>query len=278
MPKTPAVELRSTLLLLGMLAGVASMGLGLARQQQPLPRGIAAQVGEREISETEVQSTLASLKRAGFAEVSRRTVLDRMVDEELLLQEALRLDLHHKDRRLRAGLVRDVIDASNAALSDKPPSDAALRQHYQKNPDRFASAAKLELELAWFRGPGAEADATLAHQLWQSGQYPQGNAEVALPLPDGLVPVTKWREYLGAAITDGLATLPEGSVSEAFRWDEAWGVAKIRRRQSAAPPPFESVKAQVLADYHRRQSEARLRDLLSTLRKTNPVRVREESR
>ncbi len=276
--RVPALELRSTLLLLGMLVGVASMSWGLDRRSEALPPGIAAQVGDRGIPESEVEATLASLRGAGFSQISRDTVLDRLIDEELLLQQALRLDLPHKDRRLRAGLVRDVIDANNAAVSSAPPSDAELRAHFDRNPKRFASAAQLELELAWFRGPSAESEATLAHELWQTGQDPHGNAEVVLPLPSGLVPVTTWREYLGRSTADRLAELPEGAISDAFRWDDAWGVAKIKRRTSASPPAFSEVKGLVLADYRRRQAEERLRELLRSLRGAGRVRRRGGSR
>lgn len=273
MPRFPAIELRSTLLLLGMLTGVAAMGLGLERSQHPLPPGIAASVDGREISEGEVQAALSSLKQAGFAEIDRETVLARLIDEELLLQQALRLDLPHQDRRVRASLVRNVIDASNAAMPEHPPSEAELRAHYEKTPSRFAGAAKLELELAWFRGPEARADAELAHQLWQSGEHPRGKTPAPLPLPGGLVPSAKWREYFGGEVADELAKLPEGGVSEAFRWDDAWGVARVVRRQSGAAPPFADVEQQVRADFQRRQSERRLRALLRGLRKTHSVRL-----
>ncbi|MGE3671635.1 MAG: peptidylprolyl isomerase [Polyangiaceae bacterium] len=276
-PRVPALELRSTLLLIGMLAGIASMGVGLGNTERALPPGIAAQVGERQIPESEVDSTLDSLRQAGFSQIDRKTVLDRLVDEELLLQEALRLDLHHTDVRLRGALVRDLIDASNAAPK-KAPTDADLRAHYAANPGRFATAAQMELETVFFRGPSAADDAALAAPLWRSGTMPRGNAQSSLPLPGGLVPAAKWGEYLGRDVSDALGKLPEGAVSEAFRLDDAWGVARIKRRTSSAAPAFDQVVGLVRADYQRRESEARLRQLVSHLRAVRAVRVAAEPR
>ncbi|MCA9643934.1 MAG: peptidyl-prolyl cis-trans isomerase [Polyangiaceae bacterium] len=274
-PRVPALELRSTLLLVGMLAGIASMGVGLGKTQRALPPGIAAEVGERQIPESEVDATLQSLRQAGFSQIDRKTVLDRLVDEELLLQEALRLDLHHTDVRLRGALVRDLIDASNAAPV-KAPTQAELLTHYSANPARFAPAAQLELETVFFRGPSAADDAVLAVELWRGGTVPRGNAKASLPLPSGLVPVGKWRDYLGRDVSDALSELPEGGISEAFRLDDAWGVAKVKARRAERPPAFAAVEPQVRADYQRRQSEVRLRQLVSHLRAVRAVRVAPE--
>ena len=106
----------------GLLALGATVGLGLAvarllaapGSDGELPYGAVARVDGVSIrteSYVRLVAALASDRRTPLTDDDRRHVLDRLVDEELLVQYAVDLGLVKTDRRVRADLVTAVLAA-----------------------------------------------------------------------------------------------------------------------------------------------------------------------
>ncbi len=105
------------LLFAGAMLGLGLAALGLLeerRKQATLPGSYAAVVGERTIRTVDYQRVLAGVEsdlRNPIDDALRRRVLDRMIDEELLVQRALDLGLAVVDRRVRGELTSGLIDS-----------------------------------------------------------------------------------------------------------------------------------------------------------------------
>lgn len=72
---------------------------------------------------------LASGKRAELSSADRELVLERLIQEELLLQYALDADLLRNDRKLRGAVLRSVIaglDIQSRAAPSASPADGGL--------------------------------------------------------------------------------------------------------------------------------------------------------
>src|SRR5205823_1584452 len=88
-------------------------------------------------------AAVASERRAPLTDADQRHVLDRLIDEELLVQHGMALGLPEQDARLRSTLVSEVmLTASTGATA---MDEDALRRFYAANRDFFTPAARLRV-------------------------------------------------------------------------------------------------------------------------------------
>lgn len=120
--------------LVGALAGAAARvsGQDIAA---PLPADAIARVGDTTIARAEYLRALTLLqaeRRTPVGESDRRLALERLVEEELLLQAALRADRVRGDAGVTAALVdavlEPVLSAAEAAEPAEPTATLAARR------------------------------------------------------------------------------------------------------------------------------------------------------
>lgn len=241
------------LLLAGLVAGALLAALGLRAAPRPaLPPEAVARVADRLILREAWQRAVAAVaadRRAPLTPADERHILERLVDEELLVQHGVALGLVEQDARLRSTLVSEVMLAATQAARAEP-DEARLRAFYDAQPERFAPAARLRVR-AW------RADAAGARVPFEPR------------VPDALLPVAKLQAYLGPALAQRAATLSPGEPDPG-----AGGVVlEVLEAQPAAAPPFEQVRAQVRQEFLRRADERAVRELLAALRERTPVAI-----
>jgi parvulin-like peptidyl-prolyl isomerase len=229
---------------------------------------------------------LAADRRDPLDGDDRRHVLDRLIDEELLVQRALELGLARRERRLRADLTGAVIASVVAAAEDGAPEEAELRAFYDQNRGFFRRLGRVHVRQVFVRAHGADSDAALqrARELerrWKEGaEYADvaalGDAPLP-PLPDAPIPVPKLRDYLGPTAARTALELAPGEISEPIRSGDGFHVLKLLERQENATPPYDEIRAQVAAEFRRRQGETALRRYLDDLRDRSEITVAEDA-
>lgn len=275
-------RLTQLLLALGALSGVSLAAVDLWRMpaRDGLPEDAVALVDGRPIRRADYSSALAAVsadRREGAADPAlRRHVLDRLIDEELLVQAALELGLAERDRRVRA----DLGLAAIAFVTEAPlvePTETELARFYDEHRDYFAPDPRFELEQLFFRGVAARERALDARARWVSGAAPETKGDAPpLPLPNGPLSLPKLEQYLGPAAARAVATLGPGGVSDALPASDGYHLLRVVSRQGGTPPPFAEARAAVLAEWRRRESERLLRDFLDSRRKRARVVVATE--
>ncbi|HSJ97137.1 MAG TPA: SurA N-terminal domain-containing protein, partial [Myxococcota bacterium] len=136
----------------GALAGVAAAALSLlgsGAAGPALPDGAVATVNGTVLRAADYQRALAALesdRRNPVGEGERRFVLDRLVDEELLVQRALELGLATSDRMVRNQLVAAMLTAVTDDAGLVEPDEASLRAFHTEHGDRFQAPARLQVE------------------------------------------------------------------------------------------------------------------------------------
>ncbi len=281
-----------------LLAG-AAIGLGLATfgllerraEQVALPREIAAVVGDRTIRRVDYERVLAGVEgdlRSPIDDAMRRRVLDRMIDEELLVQRALDLGLAVIDRRVRGELTSGLIDSIVSEVDSQEPSDREVEQHYEENIDFFTRPGRLRARTIYFstrrgdsdpRGPAAARAAEALSRL-RAGQ-PVDEVEQALgdeqvsPVPDTLLPASKVRDYTGPSILEAIMQLEPGRFSQPIESGGGLYIASALEREPAIVPSLSEIDALVRQDLKRRRGDEALRAYLTTLRTQTPISVDE---
>lgn len=276
------------LLALGASAGLALAAahlLAAPQSDSELPAGVVARVEGvpiRSESYARLVGALAADRRTPLSDADRWHVLDRLIEEELLVQHAVALGLVESDRRVRGDLVSAVLASITAAAEGYEPDDAALEKFYADNRDYFAQPARLRVQRVFVaRGDDLEAARERARRVTErlrAGEPLErvrealGDAVLA-PVPDVPLPPAKLREYLGPSALEAALALPEAGVSDPVETPQGFHVLVLVARTDAASSPLAAVRAQVVAEMKRREGDRRLRERLDELRAEAHVAV-----
>ena len=287
------------LLVVGMMSGLVLATIGLLRSGEStslspissLPVGTIALVNGYPIA-TELYTRVlggvtAERKDQSPNLADRRHVLDRMIDEELLLQRGLELGLAHTDQIIRHQIVLALTKSLTAELADITPGESELRQFYAEHQALFTHPGRFAVTQVFFRVPTTMEDgrvhlrATEASQRLRAGESlaavaQQFGDEPVIRLPSELLPVEKIQEYLGPTVTQTVVRMEPGQVSDPVRSGVGYHVLLLSERQTDTVPPFEAVREQVLTQYRRMAGENAVATYIANLRKHANIQIRED--
>jgi parvulin-like peptidyl-prolyl isomerase len=231
-------------------------------------------------------AAFASDRRSPVDPADRRHVLDRLIDEELLVQRGLELGLAERDRRVRADIVSGMIEAITAEARTTEPTRAEVEAFYAANRAYFARAGRIRARQILVRASATRPDSEARERALEATRRLRagedfarvrgdlGDPEVA-PLPDVALPAAKLREYLGPSPAEALLRLAPGEVSGPIRSTTGYLVLESLERTDTDARPLPEVESEVRAELRRRRGDAALRAYLEELRRTGDVRVRE---
>ncbi len=272
----------------GAVAGLALAAHGLiARQGGALPERVVARVNGSEILAEDYLRLIAGLERdtrEAADERARRHVLDRMIDEEVLVQRGLELGLAESDRTIRANLSAAMIRSILVEVEDQEPTDSELRELYQESRDFFTQPGRMRVHQIFFRVPSAAEEqataerARVVRELIEPGQgladlrSEHGDPEIS-KLPDALLPATKLREYLGPTALRAAFELELGEVSQPVRSGMGYHLLELVEREPARTPELSEIEEQVRAEWLRRAGDRALREYIDGLREQAEIVV-----
>lgn len=180
--------------------------------------------------------------------------LDRLVDEELLLQRGIELGLPHNAPEVRRAIVLAMIDTIIANAGGEP-SRAQLRTLFEAEPELFAAEAALRVS-------------------WHMASSADGNRQVAPAAPpNSLLRITDLRVYLGTALTRHAQSGEVGEMVGPVELGGQFHWISIHEKQNFGTPVFEDNVERVTALWHERRQEAALEDYLTQLRDRAEIEV-----
>jgi parvulin-like peptidyl-prolyl isomerase len=207
-----------------------------------------------------------------------------MIEEELLVQRARELGFDEHDRRVRSLLVSSMIDSIVADAQPEEPTEEEAAAFFDENRGYFARTGRLHVRPLRFSAREGESEedvraraATAATRLQAGEDVDAVEVEIAdpwiVPVPRGLLPATKLREYLGPTPTRRALTLDVGDVSEPVKGGRSWYVLRMVDREAEQTPPLDEVEEEVRAEMRRRAGDRALRSYLEELREEADVRI-----
>lgn len=282
------------LLFVGAAIGIALATFGLLDTQkgpQTLASDTAAQVGERTIRRIDYERVLAGVERDlrnPLDESVRRLVLDRMIDEELLVQRALELGMAAIDRRIRGELTSGLMDSIVGEADADEASEREVARHFEENVDFFTRPGRLHAQTILFsaRSEGRPQDGSAAERAERAAERLRGGENASevesqlgdpqvSPIPNGMLPPSKVRDYVGPVVLESLEGLAVGEWSEPIESGGNFYLARVIDRESPIIPTFEEVESLVRQDLKRRRGDKALRDYLDDLRTRTFVAINE---
>lgn len=260
-----------------------------------LPDDAIASVNGTYILRADYDRALAGVKEAltkeentaEAAQSLKQRTLDRLIEEELLVQRAMELGLPEKDPQMRAQLSARVLEmVANAQEGDPLPDEKTLRAFHEKEPGRFRLSGRFRVDVIFFALPQdapAKQDAeTLqrakdVHKRLAQGERFEDLQALGSPVlvapPNSPLPVAKLQDYLGATATRAVITLEEGRVSEPIRGSDGYRILRLAERIEGEAPTFEAVRKDVETAYRKQQEDARLRKFLDARKQAAKIEM-----
>jgi hypothetical protein len=261
-------------LIAGALAGLLAAGFGILRQADSgneLPANALARVNEQIITRDNYDRALVRLGANGTSDDAGAWVLQRLVDDELLVQRGLELGMTQSDSAVRNAIIDSLIASVTAEADAASPDDAELQQYLSENTDRFSFVASVSVA-AWQTNDEAVAQ-SFVKRLRDDGSVTTSDTIGPIPdLPPGLMPVELLRDYLGPGIAAAAADMPVAS-SAIFARRGRWLVVQVLEKKSAVVTDLSTIRNRVLLDYRRSLADRTLREYLDDLRRRADVDV-----
>jgi hypothetical protein len=232
----------------------------------PIPRGVY---------DTAIAG-LAEAKRNPLTEAEKRTALERIIDEELLLRRALDLGLAQSDPPARKALVNAMLQFSIADSAKLEPTDAELRRFYGERPKLIAPQPLLTVKAVSLPGEEAARVAQLKSAL-TAGQAFEAAAAAAraepLLLPNGPATPSKIAEYAGATVRDTALAMKAGETLGPVEIARRVVFVHLVDRTDTPPPPLEAVRDVVVEEWRKRKAEEAFEAYLTSLRSRARITV-----
>ena len=228
---------------------------------------------------TEDQLTQALRKTTAFkgAEPSTdetRQVLQRLIDDELLIQRGEQLLLPETDPGLRKLMVQSLIQQIVNSGSQPVIDDNQLRTFYHSHQAIFEQPQRRKLTAITFDN---RPHAVAARRALTKGatvndvkiQYSGTSTE----LPQALLPRNTIQTYLGSPLTNVALELDEGEISPPIQRGSAFYLIQSIDIQSTYLPAFAQVRQQVAREYNQRLRNQLLSDALNNFRSRANINI-----
>lgn len=195
-------------------------------------------------------------------------VLERLIEEELLVQRGVDLGLPETDFAARRALVQSVLQLALAERSGAEPSEQQLRRFYRDNAGFFAPASRFAASVVFLRdGTSAQRIEAARASLASAANATGLGDDTAIPMPRGALTQTEWARIVGTDAAAAAAQLAPGEVTAPITASGGVFLIRVDGFAAAPAPPYEQVSEQVRAEFDRRADEAAARAYIERLKR-----------
>ena len=199
----------------------------------------------------------------------RAWVLQRLIEEELLVQRGFSLGMITSDNDVRGAIVRTLISSINTEAEAIVPEEEELINFYNNNKERFAYPATYSIE-AWVSKTMIDTQIAIK-QLNNNGSIEiNKNTKRLENIPNGLLTLKKITEYLGPSIASELQPLSEG-IAFSHYVNNRWYIIQINQKNEESFAPIENIQIQLKNEYIRDQADKRLRAYIDNLKENASI-------
>ena len=201
-------------------------------------------------------------------------VLQRLIDDELLIQRGEQLLLPETDPGLRKLMVQSLIQ--QIVNSDPQPviDDNQLRAFYHSHQAVFEQPQRLKLGVITFDNrPHAVAARRALTKGATVNDIKADYSGISTELPQVLLPRNAIQTYLGSHLTNVALGLHQGEISPPIRQGSTFYLIQSIDIQPTYVPTFAQARQQVLGEYKQRQRDQLLTDALNNFRSQADINI-----
>ena len=266
---------QNILLLSGLIIGAVLAANSIVRESNLIEKDWVASVGDVYISKEKYYSQLEGLardKRNSITIKDKYYVLERMIEEELLIIRAKELGLLENNQIVRGSIIQQMIKLIISENYLESIEEEKLKKFYQDNIGFFSSASRLRLQQIYFSdsiGNSKQRSEEAYKKLKKGSTFQEISLAAdnsALTIPNSMMNLSKVREYIGPTLMNIANRLESGEFSTPMKVAVGYKIIFLFDKEFSKPEEFESIKLKVLKEYQRRQDDESLREYLDDLK------------
>lgn len=217
---------------------------------------------------------LSKDKRSPLTQKDKEYVLERMIEEELLIKRAIDLGMLNDNPMARGTIVQQMIKAIIAENARYEISDSELESFFQENSGFFTKSSRLRIQQIYFSNEQLKDDSLIvakkAYDLLKRGDDFESVSKLgspsALKIPNSLMTLSKVREYIGPSLMNLARELEINSFTSPIEVSGGYKIIYLIDKEMASPPKFNDIKASVSSEFLKRKDDQSLRSYLENLK------------
>ena len=245
-----------------------------------LPDNIIATVNDKIIPSDKYQTVINLIqndKRDQLTKADREMALDRIIEEELLVQYAYKNGFLEADDLLRKSIVRSVVDSIVEQALSVVPAEQDLLKFYEVNRQTFAIDEKYRVVILSSQN---RSDIDEGKVIWQSNYdltlLRQTFKRIdRLDIPTGFISKIRLGTLIGPLLRDKVLSLQVGETSETLKTIYGYSIVTLVDKKDRVIPEFKEISEIVLQEYKRQQREEILEELLKDLKRQSDIKINE---
>lgn len=243
-----------------------------------LPDNVAAVVNDKIIPSERYQTVIQLIKndkRDDLTDIDRKMALERIIEEELLVQYAYQNGFLEADDLLRKSIVRSVVDSIAEQSISVIPNEKTLRDFYQDNLPLFTIDEQFRIVILSSQNG---SDINAGKIIWQdSYDIPLLMNEIRsikkLDISSDFISKYRLGTLIGPLLRDVVLSLKLGETSEPLETIYGYSIVTLIDKKDRVVPDFKEINEIVLQEYKRQQRETILNDLLSDLKRQSDINI-----
>ncbi len=270
---------KSIFLFSGITAGLIFIFLGIFDDQKldKTQSNIVALVNDHPILQSDLDLALSALamnKENSITPEQISLVLDRLIDEQLLLQRGVELNLPQNSNPVRKMIINSMIDSILSENNDFQITDEVLIEFYNENIAFFLPPKELRLKKIFVKFDNTAKDDTRLDSIREMLINGEDFDEVSLKegdkflpeIPDTYLPERKLLDYLDPVLVKNAFNLKDGQITSEIETNDGYNFLYLVDSKKGEPLPFSDMNEKVKAEYIRRSDETALTNYLEWLR------------
>lgn len=245
-----------------------------------LPDNIIATVNDKIIPSEKYQTIINLIqndKRDELTKADREMALDRIIEEELLVQYAYKNGFLEADDLLRKSIVRSVVDSIVEQALSVVPAEQDLLKFYEVNRQTFAIDEKYRVVILSSQN---RSDIDEGKVIWQSNYdltlLRQTFKSIdRLDIPTGFISKIRLGTLIGPLLRDKVLSLQVGETSQTLKTIYGYSIVTLVDKKDRVIPEFKEISEIVLQEYKRQQREEILEELLKDLKRQSDIKINE---
>lgn len=218
---------------------------------------------------------LSKDKRSPLTQKDKEYVLERMIEEELLIKRAIDLGMLNDNPMARGTIVQQMIKTIIAENARYEISDSELESFFQENSGFFTKSSRLRIQQIYFSNEQLKDDSLVvakkAYDLLKRGDDFESVSKLgspsALKIPNSLMTLSKVREYIGPSLMNLARELEINSFTSPIEVSGGYKIIYLIDKEMASPPKLNDIKASVSSEFLKRKDDQSLRSYLENLKK-----------
>ena len=203
-------------------------------------------------------------------------VLEKMIEEELLLQKGIELELHKFDIQIRKAIIQQVIN-SVLLQNEEEVTEKKLREYYKNNKKKYQLSKLIHLDIIFLNSQREEDINLLLEAISTIGfeeSKKQFHQELFFSIPNRLISIKDCNQLLGNNICKDIFELNLNDISNPIKYENGFLLIQIRNTNSDIKDIdlFNRLYDKILFDFKNSKDDKYFKDYIQYLKENANIK------